>query len=167
MYSSIQNNKLLHLSESINSPNNNEVGNNKKIDKFAILNDKISSLSENKNAKKFKAIMETKINEVENNFKTNIESLEQKYDILNEQIGKFSKMLDEEKDLKEKKKIKNEEELKEFEQDITNLLSEEREFLKSYVDDCVKKIEDLLGTHSQEIKEEKEIIKENIENLKN
>ena len=125
MYSQAQNNKLLYLSESINNNNTNNIDiNNKKIDKFEALNDRISSLSDNKNSKKFKAVMETKINEVEDNFKTNIESLEQKYTILNEQIGKFSKMLEEEKTLKEKKKIKNEEELKDFEMDIKKMLEE-------------------------------------------
>ena len=105
MYSQAQNNKLSYLSESINNNNTNNIDiNNKKIDKFEALNDRISSLSDNKNSKKFKAVMETKINEVEDNFKTNIESLEQKYTILNEQIGKFSKMLEEEKTLKKKRK---------------------------------------------------------------
>ena len=125
---------------------------NKKEDKFSILNEKINSLSDNKSFNKFKEIIETKIKEVEENFKSNIESLDQKYDILNDQFDKFSKMLEEEKLLKEQKKKKNEEELNEFEKDIKKILEDERGFLKSYVDDYLKKLEELINNHNQEKK---------------
>ena len=92
MISKNQDNKRTYISEQINNINN-IVPNNKKIDKFSMLNDKINSLTLNNNSKKFKTLIETKIIEVNDNFNKNIESLEQKYDILNEQIGKFSKML--------------------------------------------------------------------------
>ena len=150
-----------------NTESNEELNNIKNEDKFSILTQKINSLSNNKTQKNFKNFMESKIKEVEENFKTNIDSLDQKYAILNEQFENFSKMLEEEKILKEEKRIKNEEELNEFEQDIKNVIADEREYLKAYVDDCVKKIEDLLISHSQEVREENNTIKENVENLKN
>lgn len=155
------------LDKKDNIESKNEKNNIKKEDKFSMLTEKINSLSNNKSQKNFKNLIVSKIKEVEDNFRTNIDSLDQKYSILNEQFDKFSNMLQEEKILKEQKRIKNEEELNEFEQDIKNIIAEEREFLKSYVDDCVKKIEDLLISHNQEKKEENDIIKENVENLKN
>lgn len=141
--------------------------NNNSKDKFSILNNKISSISENKNTKNFKNLMEQKINEVKENFKTNIDSLEQKYNILNSQMEKFTKIIEEDKINKEKNKIKNEFEFKELEQDIKKMLSKQREYMKSYIDDYTKRIEDILINHSEEIKEENYVVKENINNLKN
>ena len=63
-----------------------------KMDRFSKISEKISQISKNgdgKNPQKFEKI-ENKIIEVEDNFNSNLESLEQKYNILKEQIGKFS-----------------------------------------------------------------------------
>ena len=68
-------------------------------------------------------------------------------------------MIEEEKTLKEKKKIKNEEEIKGFEKYIKEILSDEREFLKSYMDECAKKIEEIILNQNQEIKNENELLK--------
>ena len=111
--------------------------------------------------------MEQKINEVKENFKTNIDSLEQKYNILNSQMEKFTKIIEEDKINKEKNKIKNEFEFKELEQDIKKMLSKQREYMKSYIDDYTKRIDNILINHSEEIKEENYVVKENINNLKN
>ena len=175
MFSSLEsnNNKKTHLSnklealKNINNTNsdNNPIQNSK--DKFSLLNDKILSLAENKYSKNFKNIIENKIKEVKDNFKTNVDSLEQKYSILNSQMIKFNQIIEEDKINKEKNKIKNELELKELEQEIKNMLTKEREFMKSYIDDYTKKIEETIINHAQEIKEENDMIKENIENLKN
>ena len=128
-------------------------------DKFSILTDKISSLSENKKSKNFNNIIENKIIEVKDNFRTNIASLEQKYNILNSQMNKFSQIIEQEKIKKEKNKINKEIELKELEQDIKNMLLQERDFMKSYIDDYSKKIEEIIINYSQEEKEENETIK--------
>ena len=112
-------NKLTNISNQLEALNNitnendynfnydNNIINNNSKDKFSILNNKISSISENKNTKNFKNLMEQKINEVKENFKTNIDSLEQKYNILNSQMEKFTKIIEEDKINKEKNKIKN------------------------------------------------------------
>ena len=157
--------KIRNQLEALNNDNNSHFNNSK--DKFDILNDKILSISENKNAKNFKNIIEGKINEVKENFKTNIDSLQQKYSILNTQMTKFNSIIEEEKLNKEKNKIQKELELKQLEEDIKNILSQERNFMKSYIDEYTKKIEDIIFNHTQEIKEENDIIKENIINLKN
>ena len=172
-------NKLTNISNQLEALNNitnendyyfnydNNIINNNSKDKFSILNNKISSISENKNTKNFKNLMEQKINEVKENFKTNIDSLEQKYNILNSQMEKFTKIIEEDKVNKEKNKIKNEFEFKELEQDIKKMLSKQREYMKSYIDDYTKRIDNILINHSEEIKEENYVVKENINNLKN
>ena len=154
--------KIRNQLEALNNDNNSHFNNSK--DKFDILNDKILSISENKNAKNFKNIIEGKINEVKENFKTNIDSLQQKYSILNSQMSKFNSIIEEEKLNKEKNKIQKELELKQLEEDIKNILSQERSFMKSYIDEYTKKIEDIIINHTQEIKEENE---DKINNIKN
>ena len=79
-----------------------------KLERFAKISEKINSISkvsENKDPQKYEKI-ESKINEVEENFNTNIDSLEQKYNILKEQISKFAKIIEEDKINKEKSKKK-------------------------------------------------------------
>ena len=79
-----------------------------KQERLAKISEKINSISrisENKDPKKYEKI-ESKINEVEENFNTNIDSLEQKYNILKEQISKFAKIIEEDKINKEKSKKK-------------------------------------------------------------
>ena len=110
-----------------------------KMERFAKLSEKINALSkasENKDPRKYEKI-ESKINEVEENFNTNLDSLEQKYNILKDQIGKFAKMIEEDRLNKEKAKNKNSEDLKNFESKIKEMMLEEREFLKNYVDNAV------------------------------
>jgi hypothetical protein len=98
MYSNADSNKnkITNLSNKLEELNNTDNINNSK-DKFSILNDKILSLTENKNSKNFKNIIENKITEVKDNFKTNIDSLQQKYNILNSQMIKFNQIIEEDK----------------------------------------------------------------------
>ena len=117
-----------------------------RMERFAKISEKISQISKGSEAsppQKFERI-EQKINDVEETFTTNIDSLEQKYTILKEQIAKFSKLIEDDKMSKDKLKNKNAEELKEFEEKIKGMMAEEREFLKNYVDNAVKKIEELI-----------------------
>ena len=117
-----------------------------RMERFAKISEKISQISKGSEAsppQKFERI-EQKINDVEETFTTNIDSLEQKYTILKEQIAKFSKLIEDDKMSKDKLKNKNAEELKEFEEKIKGMMAEEREFLKNYVDNAVKKIEEMI-----------------------
>ena len=69
--------------------------NQNKMDRFSKISEKINQISQtgnSKNPQKFEKI-ESKINEVEENFNTNLDSLEQKYNLLKDQIGKFSKLI--------------------------------------------------------------------------
>ena len=154
--------------------NNINIGSEKdqsfnKMERFAKLSEKINALSkasENKDPRKYEKI-ESKINEVEENFNTNLDSLEQKYNILKDQIGKFAKMIEEDRINKEKAKNKNSEDLKNFESKIKEMMLEEREFLKNYVDNAVLKIEELIGNYDKESKDENDAIKATVEELKN
>ena len=130
------------------------------MDRFSKISEKISQISKNgdgKNPQKFEKI-ENKITEVEENFNSNLESLEQKYNILKEQIGKFAKMIEEDRLNKEKAKNKNSEDLKVFEGKIKEMMLEEREFLKNYVDNAVLKIEELISNYDKESKDENDAI---------
>ena len=67
-----------------------------RMERFAKISEKISQISKGSEAsppQKFERI-EQKINDVEETFTTNIDSLEQKYTILKEQIAKFSKLIE-------------------------------------------------------------------------
>ena len=130
------------MDKNFNDNNNN----NNNAERFAKLSEKISNINKNDNInnnKNFEKI-ENKINEVENNFNNNLDTLENKYNILKEEILKFSKLIDDDKSIKEKAKNKNIEDLKNFEQKIKIMLNEERDYLKEYVDNAVKKIENLI-----------------------
>ena len=48
-------------------------------------------------------------------------------------LGKFSKLIEDDRQTKEKLKNKNSEDLKNFENKIKEMMNEEREFLKNYV----------------------------------
>ena len=140
-----------------------------KMERFAKLSEKINALSkasDNKDPHKYEKI-ESKINEVEENFNTNLDSLEQKYNILKDQIGKFAKMIEEDRLNKEKAKNKNSEDLKMFEGKIKEMMLEEREFLKNYVDNAVLKIEELISNYDKESKDENDAMKATVEELKN
>ena len=50
--------------------------------------------------------IEQKINDVEENLMSNIEALEQKYTLLKDQISKFTKVIEDDKQNKEKQKTK-------------------------------------------------------------
>ena len=56
-----------------------------------------------------------------------IEALEMKYSLLKDQISKFTKIVEDEKNLKEKMKNKNNEEIKSLENRIKNMFTEEKE----------------------------------------
>ena len=116
------NNNINNINLNFDNLNTSEKDNerekdNSKMERFAKLSEKINALSkasENKDPKKYEKI-ESKINEVEENFNTNIDSLEQKYNILKDQIAKFAKMIEEDRINKEKARNKNAEDLKNFE----------------------------------------------------
>ena len=157
------------FSNNINMGGMEKDQNYNKMERFAKLSEKINALSkasENKDPRKYEKI-ESKINEVEDNFNTNLDSLEQKYNILKEQIGKFAKMIEEDRLNKEKAKNKNSEDLKIFEGKIKEMMLEEREFLKNYVDSAVSKIEELINNYDKESKDENDAIKATVEELKN
>ena len=92
--------------------NSNSSTSQSKMERFAKLSEKISQISKGNDyggSQKFEKI-EQKINDVEGTFQLNLDSLEQKYTILKEQIAKFSRLIEEDKLNKEKIKNKNEEE---------------------------------------------------------
>ena len=76
-------------------------------------------------------------------------------------------MIEEDKINKEKAKKKNSEDLKNFETKIKEMMMEEREFLKNYVDNAVQKIEELISNYDKESKDENDAIKATVEELKN
>lgn len=156
---------------SANNNFNKDISSSNPIDKherFAKISEKLSQLSKGEahNPQKFEKI-EQKINEVEDSFQLNLDSLEQKYSVLKDQIAKFSKIIEEERQSKEKSKSKSNEEMKMFESKIKTMLLEEREYLKAYVDNAVKKVEGLIINYGKESKEENDSIKATIEGLKN
>ena len=141
-----------------------------KMERFAKLSEKISQISkggsDGNNPQKFERI-EQKITDVEDTFNSNLDSLEQKYNLLKDQLSKFSKLIEEDRANKEKAKNKNYEDLKEFEHKVKSMMQEEREFIKTYVDNAVKKIEGLIVKYEKDAKDENDSIKTTIESLKN
>jgi hypothetical protein len=77
--------------------------------------------------------IDNKINEKENSFKDKIEEIDKKFNNLKEQLIKFTKTHEEEKNLKENYKLKNLEELKNFENKVTFLLKEEKKVRNYYL----------------------------------
>ena len=78
-----------------------------KMDRFALLSEKINRISKGgENSQNYDKI-EQKINTIEENFNTNLDTLEQKYNLLKEQLAKFSRLIEDEKSAKEKTKSKN------------------------------------------------------------
>lgn len=106
------------------------------------------------------------MNEVEENLLSNIEALENKYSLLKDQLTKFTKFVEDEKGQKEKIKSKSNDELKQMEGRIKSMLSEEREFMKSYVDGCFKKISEQVQNFENNSKHENEIINNNLMAMK-
>ena len=80
--------------------------------------------------------IEQKINTVEDTFNTNLDSLEQKYAILKDQLVKFSKLIEEDRASKEKAKTKNFEDLKQFETKVKSMMQEEKDFIKTKRKSC-------------------------------
>ncbi len=118
-------------------------------------------MSTNKFAK-----LEQKVNEVEDNLLGNIDALEMKYSLLKDQITKFTKIVEEDKQVKEKLKTKSNEELKSLEYRIKNMFGEERENTKNYVDDCVKKIENQIQNFEKNSRNENENIHNSLNTMK-
>ena len=118
-------------------------------------------MSTNKFAK-----LEQKVNEVEENLLGNIDALEMKYSLLKDQIAKFTKIVEEDKQVKEKFKTKSNEELKSLENRIKNMFGEERENTKSYVDECVKKIENQIQNFEKNSRNENENIHNSLNTMK-
>ena len=145
--------------------NNN---NNSKLDRFAKISAKISQIkgNDNTNTQKVEKI-EQKINTVEDTFNTNLDSLEKKYSILKEQLVKFSKLIEEDRANKEKAKNKNYDDLKQFETKVKGMMTEEKEFIKNYTDNAVKRLEGLILKYEKDSKEENDSLKTTIEGLKN
>lgn len=71
--------------------------------------------------------LDNKINDVEIRLYDNIETLDNKYNTLKDQIAKLTRMLEEEKSGKDSNKNKNKEDFKNFEIRIKALVTEERE----------------------------------------
>ena len=141
--------------------------NNTKMDRFAKISAKISQIkgTDSTNVQKVEKI-EQKINTVEDTFNTNLDSLEQKYAILKDQLVKFSKLIEEDRASKEKTKTKNFEDLKQFETKVKSMMQEEKDFIKTYTDNAVKKLEGLIAKYEKDSKEENDSIKATIEGLK-
>ena len=138
-----------------------------KMDRFNKLSEKISQISKGGESNQNYDKIEQKINNIEDNFNSNLDTLEQKYSLLKEQLAKFSKLIEEDKIAKEKSKSKSIEDLKNFEGKIKAMMQEERDFLKNYVDEAVKKVENLIVDYTKETKDENDSIKETIEGIKN
>ncbi|MCQ2818495.1 MAG: hypothetical protein MJ252_14600 [archaeon] len=138
-----------------------------KMDRFNKLSEKISQISKGADSSQNYDKIEQKISNIEDNFNSNLDTLEQKYSLLKDQLAKFSKLIEEDKLAKEKTKNKSIEDLKNFEAKIKTMMQEERDFLKNYVDEAVKKVEGLIVDYNKETKEENDSIKETIEGIKN
>lgn len=110
--------------------------------------------------------LEQKVNEVEENLLSNIDALEMKYSLLKDQIAKFTKIVEEEKQSKEKLKSKSNEEIKGLESRIKNMINEERENNKNYIDDCVKRIESQIQNFEKNSKNENENIHNTLNTMK-
>jgi hypothetical protein len=110
--------------------------------------------------------LEQKVNEVEENLLSNIDALEMKYSLLKDQITKFTKIVEEEKQSKEKLKSKSSEELKGLESRIKIMINEERENNKNYIDECVKRIESQIQNFEKNSKNENENIHNTLNTMK-
>jgi hypothetical protein len=110
--------------------------------------------------------LEQKVNEVEENLLSNIDALEMKYSLLKDQIAKFTKIVEEEKQSKEKLKSKSNDELKGLESRLKNMINEERENNKNYIDDCVKRIESQIQNFEKNSKNENENIHNTLNTMK-
>ena len=139
------------FSKEIDLDENNN--NNSKLDRFAKISAKISQIkgNDNTNTQKVEKI-EQKINTVEDTFNTNLDSLEKKYSILKEQLVKFSKLIEEDRANKEKAKNKNYDDLKQFETKVKGMMTEEKEFIKNYTDNAVKRLEGLILKYEKDRK---------------
>jgi hypothetical protein len=79
--------------------------------------------------------MDNRINDVEVKLQDQIEGLDKKYNVLKEQLAKFTKIFEDEKFQKDNNKNKQNDELKNFENKVKNMLMEERKvkYLKIYL----------------------------------
>lgn len=140
-----------------------------KNERFARLYEKVANIQSNEvqnvATNKFSKL-EQKVNEVEENLLSNIDALEMKYSLLKDQIAKFTKIVEEEKQSKEKLKSKSNEEIKALESRIKNMINEERENNKNYIDDCVKRIESQIQNFEKNSKNENENIHNTLNTMK-
>jgi hypothetical protein len=103
---------------------------------------------------------------VEENLLSNIEGLEMKYSLLKDQISKFTKIIEDEKTAKEKFKSRGNDEIRQLENKIKVMFSEEREDTKNYVEDYFKKIETGIQNFEKNSKTENEVISNNLNAMK-
>ena len=76
-------------------------------------------------------------------------------------------MIEEDRANKEKAKNKNYDDLKQFETKVKGMMTEEKEFIKNYTDNAVKRLEGLILKYEKDSKEENDSLKTTIEGLKN
>ncbi len=88
--------------------------------------------------------------------------MESKYEQLKDQILKFTKTIEEEKFTSEKLKCKNSEDIKSLESKIKNMISEERENSKIYIEESIKRVETKVANIEKIAQDENRIINENI-----
>lgn len=157
------------MNQSQNSISKESISGIDKNNRFAKLYEKINHIQnsevQNVSANKFTKL-EHKIHEVEENFNANIEALDLKYSLLKDQITKFTKIIEDEKASKEKFKSKNHEEVKNLENKIKAMFTEERENTKVYLEEYFKKIDTGIQNFEKNCKSENEVINNNLNAMK-
>ena len=103
---------------------------------------------------------------MEENLLSNIEGLEMKYSLLKDQISKFTKIVEDEKTAKEKLKSRGNDDMRQLENKIKVMFTEERENTKNYVEDYFKKIETGIQNFEKNSKIENEVINNNLNAMK-
>jgi predicted protein tyrosine phosphatase len=139
-------------------------------EKFQKLSEKLSkypnkqgdiNLETNKNSK-----LELKLENLEENFKSSIDTLECKHNALREHITKLKVIVEDEKNYKEEMKKNYIRELKELGVRINLQINEEREYMKNYTENLFNKLESSLIKLEKNTKIENEEIRKNLNYLK-
>jgi hypothetical protein len=110
--------------------------------------------------------LEQKVNEVEENLLNNIESLESKYSLLKDQLTKFTKLIEEDKESKDRIKNKSNDEIKHLEGRIKNMFNEEREYMKNYVENSFNKLAEQLHNYENNSKKDNDALNNNLMAMK-
>jgi len=110
--------------------------------------------------------LENKIIDVDNKMSDNFEILDKKYNNLKDQISKLTKVIEEEKNQKEILKAKQAEDFRNLEIQIKSLLEEEQQNMQNFAENLINKIDMQIHEMDKEYKNENEIIKNSISNLK-